>query len=240
MKEELIVTHFAKWKSAATGRADELEKFLAWFDSAGSIEQSLKSGWLDFSFHILKPEVLQLLGQPFEKTALEIGYGGGRLLFPACNIFRHCYGVDVHECNGFVGDLLKASGCKNFDLLKTSGTEILLEAGQIDFVYSFIVLQHLPTIGILKDYLKEIYRVMRIGAVGILYFGYLPGKFRKRYTDLDTNNVETVRDVTLRLTIPAAKKMLNDLSLNIIESGRSLKKPWLDKLGGQFYLIFQK
>lgn len=198
------------------------------------------SGWWDFYFHMLKPEVIGLLGEPFEKTALEIGYGAGRLLVPACHFFRHCVGIDIHPYRKKVEELMRQRGATNFTLYETDGYSIPLEDDSIDFIYSFIVLQHLPTIDSLRKYLEESNRVLRHNSVAILYMGYLPGRFRKRYVDLQTRSVSTVRQVTLQLTIPLALTLLRNTGFQVVDCNRSQKKPWRVDLGGQFYCVVKK
>ena len=135
---------------------------------------------------------------------------------------------------------MRERGVSNFTLCHTDGHTIPLDNGSVDLVYSFIVLQHLPTIGALQTYLAEIYRVMKPRTMAILYMGFLPGKFRKRYIDLSAQSVNTIRQVTLRLTIPQARSLLSDSGFQIIDVRRSQKMPWQVEWGGQFYAIIRK
>ena len=74
---DLTNRHFQSWAAEVSARSDSLHDFLRFFDDADNPEQSWMSGFWDFAYHILKPKGISLLGAPFEKTALEIGYGGG-------------------------------------------------------------------------------------------------------------------------------------------------------------------
>jgi len=240
MSREILQLHVKNWEKETAEHTANLQDFLNWFNTAKSPQESYMSGWWDFSFHILKPELLTILGEPFEKTALEIGYGAGRLLVPACHYFNYCIGIDVHPFKDKVGELMRERGVSNFTLCHTDGHTIPLDNGSVDLVYSFIVLQHLPTIGALQTYLAEIYRVMKPRTMAILYMGFLPGKFRKRYIDLSAQSVNTIRQVTLRLTIPQARSLLSDSDFQVIDVRRSQKMPWQVEWGGQFYAIIRK
>ena len=240
LTDHRLRTHVDNWNKETARHGDNLQDFLSWFDPARSPEESHKAGYWDFSYHILKPVLLPLLGEPFEKRALEIGYGAGRLLVPACHFFRQCIGIDVHQYGARVSKLIKEHGVDNFALQQTNGNTIPLAGQSVDFAYSFIVLQHLPTIGSLNDYLGEIYRVLRRGAVAILYMGFLPGRLRSGYVDLSTNQTNTVRNQTLRLTILQARRMLRDVGFRVVSTQRSMKKPWLLRSGGQFYVVVER
>ena len=240
MSKEILKLHVNNWQKETAEHSTGLQDFLSWFDTAESSQESYMSGWWDFSFHILKPKLVALLGEPFDKTVLEIGYGAGRLLVPACHYFRYCIGIDIHQFEEKVRELISGSGVTNFVLYQTDGSSIPLENESIDLIYTFIVLQHLPTIEAFKDYLAEFYRVMKRGAVSILYVGFLPGKFRRKYLDLSTQKVSTIRRITLRMTVPLASALLSDAGFKVVDVKRSQKKPWLTKWGEQFYAIIRK
>jgi len=240
VSRETLQLHVKNWEEATAEHTADVQDFLNWFNTAKSPQESYMSGWWDFSFHILQPALVSILGEPFEKTALEIGYGAGRLLVPACHHFHDCMGIDVHPFKEKVGELITSQGVTNFHLHHTDGRTIQLENETIDFVYSYIVLQHLPTIEALRDYLVEICRVMKGGAVSILYMGFLPGRFRKRYLDLTCQSVNTIRQVTLRVTIPLARALITDAGFQVIDLRRSQKMPWRVEWGGQFYAIIRK
>ena len=152
-----------------------IDAFQSWFNRSENRQQSIVRGSWDFSVHILTPAVCKLMSEPEHKTALEIGFGGGRLLNAACKYFQFAIGVDIHEEQAFVEGFLKEQGNQNFKLLRTTSNEIAIKANSVDFVYSFIVLQHLPTLSSLTGYLEEIHRVLKPNGVAQLYFG----KFNK-------------------------------------------------------------
>ncbi|KAA3646417.1 MAG: class I SAM-dependent methyltransferase [Chloroflexi bacterium] len=164
--------HQQKYAKAIQAARDTSEQaFHAWFDASSSLDESVTSGFWDFSVHILTPQVLQYIASPHQKTALEIGHGGGRLLNVACNYFGKSIGIDIHDQNDYVAEFLKGQGKDNFELIKTNGTEIEVAGTSIDLVYSFIVLQHLPSYQALEGYIAAVSRILKPGGVAQLYFG---------------------------------------------------------------------
>jgi SAM-dependent methyltransferase len=120
--------------------------------------------------HVATP-LAPYLGAPEEKTALEIGYGGGRLLLAASHFFGKAVGIDVHDCVDTVTHELRARGAGDFELLVTDGKGIPVEDESVDVVYSFIVLQHVQYVEVLRGYFRETFRVLKPGGVAILYCG---------------------------------------------------------------------
>jgi SAM-dependent methyltransferase len=146
------------------------EQFFTWFNNAESIEDAFIQGAWDFSLHfayILSKNLIH----PESKTALEIGYGGGRILASACRHFKKVIGIDVHSQQALVAEELYHRGIKNFELTQTDGKRIPVIDNSIDVVYSFIVLQHVEKIDIFVQYLHETYRALKSGGVACLYFG---------------------------------------------------------------------
>ena len=73
--------HFRRYADAIhAARAAGTDTFQSWFNTSESIEESLRRGYWDFALHILTPGVARRIADPGSLTALEIGYGGGRLL----------------------------------------------------------------------------------------------------------------------------------------------------------------
>lgn len=157
------------------------DDFFTWFNDATDKEAAFVRGSWDFMLHIAQP-ASRFLSKPEEKVALEIGYGGGRILAAASRCFGKVIGVDVHENNDKVERELKKRGANNFELIKTDGSELPLGDDAVDFVYSFIVLQHIEKYQIFKRYFQEIYRVLRPNGLAVLYFG------RKYFFSMNSNS----------------------------------------------------
>lgn len=144
--------------------------FFKWFDnSINEGEAFIKGNW-DFSYHIIH-HASDCIHKPEEKSALEIGYGGGRLIAAASRFFNNVIGIDVHTQKEIVEKKLSKMGVNNVTLLITDGTKIPIEDNSIDFVYSFIVFQHIEKYEIFKGYLEEIHRVLKNDGLAVIYFG---------------------------------------------------------------------
>jgi SAM-dependent methyltransferase len=164
--------HRKRYASAILeARRRRADSFQGWFNRSHGIEQSFVRGHWDFAIHILTPMVCCYLSEPEEKVALEICYGGGRILNAACGFFGKVIGIDIHEDQDAVELLLKARGKTNFQLLRTDGSSLGVPPESVDFVHSFIVLQHLQSYGTFIGYLKAVYHCLKPGGVAQLYYG---------------------------------------------------------------------
>ncbi len=146
------------------------DEFFGWFDNAKDKDASFVRGGWDFMLHIAQPAA-RYLSNPEDKVALEIGHGGGRILAAASRCFRKIIGVDVHDNNEKVEKELRERGVTNFRLIKTGGEQLPLEDATCDFVYSFIVLQHVERYRTFEMYLRESLRVLKPNGIAVLYFG---------------------------------------------------------------------
>lgn len=142
-------------------------------------ELAFKSGFKDFYFSVLRDPVPVMLRDPENSKALEIGYGGGRLVHAAAHLFSHVIGVDIHQYSDFVLDLLRLRNVENVTLRQTDGKSLPVDDCSVDFVYSFIVFIHLSSPKVLEKYLAEIFRVLKPDGIASLYYGR-PYSYRTR------------------------------------------------------------
>ena len=224
------------------------DQFQAWFDKSRDVHQSIVRGYWDFSIHILTPEVCRHICNPEDKAALEIGYGGGRLLNAACSYFKQVIGIDIHGEQETVEEFLRSQGKQNFQLLRTTGRTIDVDSSSIDFVYSFIVLQHLPSYAVLESYVKETYRCLRAGGVAQLYYGKysrlgLLGPLRhliQGYKEIPTAKVNFISLVVHTFKM---KGLCTGCGFEIVDSGTSFKRVpdgYPQAKGGQNYITLVK
>jgi len=248
-----------------TGFREEIAKasnisedaFFTWFNESKDKDTSFLRGHWDFAFHILRPS-WRFITAPEDKTVLEIGYGGGRLLAAASRYFSFVVGVDIHENSQIVHDELVAAGITNFRLINTNGSSIPLESENIDFVYSFIVLQHVEKYEIFVSYLRETYRVLKPGGIAVLYFGrktcFSPNR-RSRLLVLADRVLEKilltrgfrerparVNEINLVIGKSHAKRLVKSIGFKILEEMVSRKKvpDGISKFGGQHGLVLAK
>jgi ubiquinone/menaquinone biosynthesis C-methylase UbiE len=101
------------------------------------------------------------------ETALDFGCGLGRLTQALCGHFQKCYGVDISPTM-----IAEAERCNRFGLactyvLNQSPDLSRFHNDTADFIYSNIVLQHVP-VDASKAYIAEFVRVVKPG--GLLIF----------------------------------------------------------------------
>jgi SAM-dependent methyltransferase len=222
--------------------------FQDWFNRSRDTAQALVRGHWDFSLHILTPAVCAHLRTPEDRTALEIGFGGGRILNAACGFFGRTVGIDIHDDHAAVERMLRGLGRTNFLLLRSDGRSIPVQSGSVDFIYSFIVLQHLQSHDAYIGYLEETFRCLRPGGVAQLYHGRW-GKlgtlkrlryWRQGFHELDSSPVNFT---SLVLRTPAAKRQARRIGFRVLASGRSFKQVpdgYPRQPGGQEYLTLLK
>lgn len=153
------------------------DAFFTWFNDAQSSVDAIAKGEADFVAHVLEPLSQHVLGfDPSKSTALEIGFGGGRLVSAAARRFSRVVGIDIHDQGARVAGMLASQGIVNVELLRTDGRSIPLPDVSVDIAYSFIVLQHVEFISVFRRYFEEIARVLKPNGCAVLYFGRL-GRF---------------------------------------------------------------
>lgn len=224
------------WINNAKNKLNNINEYINLFDQAEDYREYLCLGHIDFFNRILTMDIYNILGYPYDKECLEIGFGGGRLLCAATNVFKHCYGIDIidKECIEKTRNIISLSNKNNFTLLHKSDKNNIKE-NSIDFIYSFIVFQHLSTIDELKNYLIYSKQILKKSGCGIFYFG----KNKTNNNDyINHKKLKNERGCSLLLNKTYAKNLLSEY-FNIIELGEVTKKPWNNKTSGQFFIKFK-
>jgi SAM-dependent methyltransferase len=126
---------------------------------AGSEVQFLESGERD-----LDELVLDGIHLGPEAAALEIGCGVGRLLIPLARRVAHVVGVDISPVMIETSRAYVASA-PNVSARVTEGTLAGVDDASLDFVFSFIVFQHIPAAGPIRTYVEEAARTLKPGGV---------------------------------------------------------------------------
>lgn len=100
-----------------------------------------------------------------QSRALEIGCGPGRLLLPMSRHFGEVHGVDISEEMIAIArrHLQRVSNAR---LHVTPGSGLPMFADEFfDFIYSYVVFQHIPDRGVVWSYLRESKRVLKTGGI---------------------------------------------------------------------------
>lgn len=151
------------------------DAFACWFYSGAGekidSQYAFRSGFKDFFRSVMREPTFKYLRDPEEKVALEIGYGGGRLIHAAAHMFKTVLGVDIHYHRDIVNEMLLTRGIDNVELYETDGKSLPILAQSVDFVYSFIVFIHLSSPQVLEKYIQESYRVLKPGGIASFYYG---------------------------------------------------------------------
>jgi SAM-dependent methyltransferase len=252
-----------KIKGHRNGFQEEIRKaakespdvFFNWFDeSGGDVDTNFIKGQCEFSLYILMP-VLYHLKELSQKTALEIGYGGGRLLAAAARSFGTVIGIDIHDQAEIVKAELCRRGIDNVTLLKSNGESIPVDDASIDFVYSFIVLQHVEKISIFNNYIAETARVLRSGGVAVLFF-CRPYTFSADTSSRSLFALDTLlerldprgyREImakvncnNLKVSLQYGARQAQKQGLAILGSGISRRLPDYSRYGRQHFLALKK
>ena len=254
-----------EWRSHIIGFREEIESaarqsdqaFFTWFDGAETKDAAFLRGSWDFMFHIAAP-LAHYLGHPQDKVALEIGYGGGRLLAAASRYFRDVIGVDIHAQDAKVREALAEQGVRNIRLFRTEGVALPCQQASVDCVYSFIVLQHVERYDIFVQYFREAYRVLKPGGVAVLYFGrkpFLSFNASSRWRYLADRCLERVRlrggyqelparvnATNLLVSLSHAKRLSRTIGFEVLEGLVSRRRipDGTHLYGGQHGLVLRK
>jgi len=141
--------------------------FLNWFDSTSSVAEAIQRAQKDWNERLIDfPGFLNLN----KKICLEIGFGAGRLLIPASRHFRKVIGVDIHNAFEKAKEFLENQNVSNYRLIHRDEMG-KLAANSIDFIFSFIVIQHFDSFDEVGYYLKHIKRILNPRGCCHIFFG---------------------------------------------------------------------
>ena len=103
--------------------------------------------------------------EPAGMRVLEIGCGAGRVTRALAGLFGEVYGVDI---SGEMVRQAKAAlaALPNVHLFQNNGKDLaVLGEVAFDFAFSSIVFQHIPSRDIIENYVREVHRLLKPGAL---------------------------------------------------------------------------
>ncbi len=163
---------------------------------------------------------------PRARRALEIGCGPGRLMRPMSRHFGEIHGIDVSD------EMIRRAEVNLQDIPHahphhTSGADLAPFADEsFDFVYSYAVFQHIPSLDVVMNYLREARRVLKPGGLLRVQMNGLP-ESAARY--------DTWSGVRIGAAQVADFARENDFQLLALE-GVSTQYMWTTMIKGcQFY-----
>jgi len=102
---------------------------------------------------------------PKQMRVLEIGCGVGRVTRALANLFGEVHAVDVS--GEMVERARKAlASFPNAHVYQNNGMDLsIIPGGDYDFAFSTIVFQHIPSRDVIENYVREVARLLRPGAL---------------------------------------------------------------------------
>lgn len=141
---------------------------------------------------------------PDGKSMIELGCGAGRMT----RAFARKFG-SVTACDLSSEMLSRAQALcrteKNITWLQSNGTDLLsIASSSADFVFSYLVLQHMPKEEIVHSYIREMLRVLREGGLCLFQFNgshekNMNWRGRATWSLIDALHVVRLRSIARRL-----------------------------------------
>ena len=161
--EEQLRKMRADWDARARENA---RHYVATLKDDWSDEEFFASGEQTVSEQILTDMTNICQGRdPRQMRVVEIGCGAGRITRALSRLFGEVHGVDVSgEMVAQATQALK--GIPNAFVYQNNGMDLtVLPAGPYDFAFSTIVFQHIPSRDVIYNYVREVNRLLRPGAL---------------------------------------------------------------------------
>jgi ubiquinone/menaquinone biosynthesis C-methylase UbiE len=106
---------------------------------------------------------------PKQMKVLEIGCGSGRITRALAEVFGDVYAVDIS------GEMIRQAkealrDTPNAHVFQNSGSDLAvlndaLGGSPVDFAFSYIVFQHIPSRDVIQSYVREVHRLLRPGGL---------------------------------------------------------------------------
>jgi SAM-dependent methyltransferase len=143
--------------------------YIASWRKEWDLESFLASGEEDFQ-RLVIPVLARCDLPEAGKSMLELGCGAGRMTGSFAKRFKHVYAFDIsREMLSRARQMHTAE--KNILWLVSNGADLSCVASDsMDFVFSYLVLQHLPEEALALRYIREMLRVLRPGGVFLIQF----------------------------------------------------------------------
>lgn len=154
-----------------------------------------ETGAADYAHLIATDPLLQsLLATAKEKTAIEIGSGVGRMTEFFARDFGRVEAVDISKVMLNVARKRLAT-FGNITLSENRGNDLPCPDASADFVFSYLVLRHLPSAVLIRDYLREIKRVLKPDGIAKIQLRTGPDVYRWRWFHGVSINPEEAKEL---------------------------------------------
>lgn len=152
--------------------------------------------------------------------ALEIGCGIGRLVLPHAEIFAEVRGVDISKT--MLNKLRAQAQARGKNNIRTFlPDESWDQPASLDYIYSFIVFQHIENFGIIESYLRRAALALKARGVALFQFDTRPQTFLYRLRNalpdflLPATYRQGIRRI--RRSPPELEKLFRETGLQVIK-----------------------
>jgi SAM-dependent methyltransferase len=103
--------------------------------------------------------------EPKQMKVLEIGCGSGRITRALAEVFGEIYAVDIS------GEMIRQAkeslkDTPQVHVFQNNGSDLrVLGEIEVDFAFSYIVFQHIPSRDVIRSYVREVFRLLRPGGL---------------------------------------------------------------------------
>ncbi len=212
-RSETVTESKQKWNDLATEEA----RYFIMSDFGKGIDENKfrESGKKDYSRLIDSDEFLHQRLDPFkQKSILEIGCGIGRVTEYISNEFKDVVGLDISDKMIELGKE-RMKDLKNITLFATDGRTYPIQSESIDFVFSFIVFQHMSDRETIRKNFEEAVRVLKNNGIMKVQLRGVPTVKKEWYYGLSFD-------------VKQIKKILKDLPFSIVKiDGENQMYFWL-------------
>src|SRR5437667_2691487 len=127
-----------------------------------TLETFLESGEEEYR-KLVQPVLDELQFVPEGGSMLEVGCGAGRMTASFARRFATVYALDISEEMQNLA-MQHLAGLSNIHWMLGDGTNLAANPNEsVDFVFSYLVLQHLPAEDVALTYVSEMLRVLKQG-----------------------------------------------------------------------------
>jgi SAM-dependent methyltransferase len=143
--------------------------YIASWRNDWSEKSFFESGESDYQ-RLVAPVLSQLSLAPQESSMAELGCGAGRMTRAFACRFRSVTALDISEEMQSQAKKYLA-GLSNIRWVLASGTSLShVEGSSLDFVFSYLVLQHYPSADLVASSIQEMLRILRPGGAFLFQF----------------------------------------------------------------------
>jgi SAM-dependent methyltransferase len=185
------------------------------------LESFFRSGEEDYQ-QLVVPRLSSLGFEPPGKTMLEVGCGVGRVTRSFARRFATVYALDVSD------EMLRRGrdlhpDYDNIIWLHGDGTCFAeLADDSVDFVFSYLTLQHMPSTSLALGYVREALRVLKPSGVYCFQFNSLVSSTMNWKGRLIWGVIDRLREPVWSLSLdPVGRGLASLLSLDPLAAGRT-------------------